>query len=129
MNRNISVAVIGVYACLLGTVAEASTWRIRVFNVDDKVEVFINSTGTASLTCNYGQTCETDLTGAMVAGTNHIVLQVTNGAIGGYTYGYVLTKDSTIFSQEVCGMQGRVGCANNDGTQGIVRKILFKVTK
>jgi hypothetical protein len=65
----------------------------------------------------------------MVTGANNIILRVINGPLGGYAFGYVLTKDTTIFSQEVCGMQGAVGCANNDGTQGIVRQILFKVTK
>lgn len=122
-----SIAWTALCACLFGTAAEASTWRLRVFNVDDRMDVMLN--GILRLSCNYGQTCDIDLTNFMTSGTNNLILQVTNTAFGGFTYGYVLAKDSAIYSQEVCGMQAYVGCSNNDGTQGVVHRVFFKLTK
>jgi hypothetical protein len=64
----------------------------------------------------------------MQPSVNTISLRLTNTGLG-YTYGYVLAKDNTIYGQDVCGIVTFVGCADNDFTTGAVREVAFRVTK
>jgi hypothetical protein len=53
MQRRKSIAWTALCMCLSGTVADASTWQLRVFNVDDKINVFLNGAGTPILATIY----------------------------------------------------------------------------
>src|SRR5262249_61404017 len=80
-TRN-SLAWTALCMCLSGTVAHASTWQLRVFNVDDKINVFLNGAGAPILTCTSRQSCDIDLTTSMVTGTNPILLRLINTTFG-----------------------------------------------
>ena len=111
---------------VFGATAQAATWRLKVFNIDDRIDVFIGNT--LKHTCNFNQECLFDITNDLTPGVNVISLRLTNTVLG-YTYGYVLTKDGIIYGQDVCGIVTVVGCANNDLTLGEVRQMDFRVTK
>jgi hypothetical protein len=51
-------------------------------------------------------------------------LRLTNTGLG-YTYGYVLAKDNTIYGQDVCGIVTFVGCADTTLQQGLSVKWHF----
>jgi hypothetical protein len=121
-----SMMPLALIVTVLGTTAQAATWRLKVFNIDDKVDVLIDNT--LKHTCTFNTECLWDLTNEMGAGANTIVLRLTNTILG-YTYGYVLTKDNIVVGQDVCGIVTEVGCADNDSTRGEVREFMFRVTK
>jgi hypothetical protein len=110
----------------LGTAAHAATWRLKVFNIDDKIDVLID--GSLVHTCAFNKECEWDITNEMKPGVNTILLRLTNTGLG-YTYGYALAKDNVIYGQDACGIVTFVGCADNDFTTGDVRDVAFRVTK
>lgn len=120
------MASLALSVTLLGTAAQAATWRLKVFNIDDRIDVFVGNT--LKHTCNFNQECLWDITNDLAPGVNVISLRLTNTMLG-YTYGYVLTKDEIIYGQDVCGIVTVVGCAHNDFTLGEVRQMDFRVTK
>lgn len=124
-RKLVSAAIL--FGILLSANASAAEWHLRFFNIDDNMQILVNDTLKGS--CDGSKTCDYVLTSDMKSGLNTLEIKVTNTHPGsGYTFGYILTKDRTIFSQEVCGMQGIVGCANDDTTQGVVRRIIMEVT-
>lgn len=126
MKKLKSALTVILFGMLLSANASAAEWRLRFFNVDDTMQILVNNNLVG--TCYYSQTCDYVLTSRMINGLNTLEIRLTN-TYSGWTYGYVLTKDRTIFSQEVCGMQGIIGCANDNTTQGSVRRVIMLVTK
>jgi len=92
-------------------------WTLELFNTDDTVRATLG--GEEILTCGSGATCEIDFGTLLQPGNNALRIEVTNDS-GVWSYGYKVTRDGSVFSTQICGTFGVMGCQNNDATLGIV---------
>ena len=94
------------------------TARLRLFNVDDRVDAVLN--GTPVLTAFFSQDSGfVDVTPALACGENVLELKVTN-SVGPYTHGATLLVDNLSVVESSCGTLGGTGCHDPDATVGLV---------
>ena len=124
----LSGAVIAVCAVTAAHSAakKANTWSLSLYQIDDQMDVYLN--GTKLSTCYFGNTCNSDLTNLMKSGKNSLKLVLTNTGAG-WTYGYQILKNGSVYKQDSCGVFNTFGCANDDYTLGEVFSVTYAITK
>ena len=126
LRKSLSLAAAIFLSGAVVTSANASTWQLHATEIDDKLNVYINTV--LKFTCLFGQTCTFDLTPQMNTGRNVIAIQVVNSSAG-YTYGYTLMKDNLTYASEFCGIFNSIGCNSSDLNIGVVYARTWVVTK
>ncbi len=92
--------------------------EVRLWNVDDREEVYLNGTLVAS--ANYARDSGwLDLTAQAHPGTNTIRFQLMNRG-GGYTYGFAARMDGVRFYEDEAGQAGRAGADHNSHRTGVI---------
>lgn len=111
-------------------ISVTSALSLFVHNVDDVLRVKMNGTEVGSV--NYFGTQTFELFSHLNPGLmNTLELEVENGSIGGWTYGYEITADGTLVTSVSCGHVGTAGggCRNDDQTRGVVFRQTYTIQR
>ncbi|PZF77565.1 hypothetical protein DK847_09680 [Aestuariivirga litoralis] len=93
----------------------SSNWSLKVYNVDDNLNVYVN--GTLRATCAFatGVTgCTYNLNSWMVTGANSVRIELVNSG-SGYTYAYRLLNNGVTQQEYECGVWNQGWCDAGDG--------------
>ena len=102
----------------------SDSWIVSVFNIDDSASIFVN--GTKINQCGFSRSCDVRLNPHLRQGINHIRLEYTNH-IGGWTYGYKVTKNDEIMYEGRCGQVWFYGCKLFNFKTGVMHQFKFQI--
>lgn len=111
----------------LGPYSGSHKYYIHIYNVDDIAKAIVNREFVKQMT--YQQDSGwIEITNYLSSGENIIEFNLENEQYGGWAYGFEIRQDeSNIIWTDSCGTSGKMGCMNNDGTQGLVYRYIINL--